>query len=249
MRRGTVPARKFGQVYLDDRETAEYEVELLKLNPGDSVLEIGPGNGEITQYLLGNEVAVTAVESDGLSADFLCEKFSEDVRSGKLKIIRGSILDFPPGKYSAVIGNIPYHITSAILFRLNEFEFSRAVLMIQKEVALRTVARVSSKDYSRLSVNCSLRYYVEKKLDVPARFFHPVPKVDSSILLLRKRDNFPGDVLEKLDEIISRAFSMRRKKMKNIFRNCPERFRELRPENLSPEDYVDLWKELNSTLS
>ncbi len=236
-------ARKFGQVYLKDEATAEYEVGLLELKAEESVLEIGPGNGEITRFLLQKGSNVTAVESDPLSVEFLKERFSDDINTGKLNLVHGSILEFPRGTYSAIIGNIPYNITSEILFLLNGFDFGRAVIMIQKEVADRAVAQPGNGDYSRLSVNCNLRYGVRRMRDVPAEFFHPVPGVDSSILYLTKKDAFrPSDLLE-IDKVLVRAFSMRRKKMRNIFRNCPARFRELRPENLTPEDFVELWRE------
>lgn len=244
MSRLSYSARKLGQVYLEDEKTARYEVDLLELKPGESVLEIGPGNGEITNFLLEREATVTAVEPDSLSVEFLANKFETQVEEEKLELINGSFLDFPPNRFSAIVGNIPYNITSDILFRLNDFEFERAVIMIQKEVADRTVAMPGSHDYSRLSVNCYLRYDIEKKRDVPAAFFHPVPAVDSSIILIRKKKILDPESLQGIDAVLSRAFSMRRKKLNNIFRDCPERFRNLRPENLSPENFIELWKEL-----
>lgn len=244
MSRQPISARKFGQVYLEDEDTARYEVELLNLVPGESVLEIGPGNGEITKFLFEKDVSVTAVESDGLSVEFLNNRFMDQVDSGRFTVVYGSFLEFPAGSYSAIIGNVPYNITSEILFRLYEFQFKRAVIMIQKEVAERTVAIQNTDDYSRLSVNCHLRYSIVLKKDVPSTFFHPVPRVDSSVIYIEKKNVFGSEELGKIDAVISRAFSMRRKKMSNIFRDCPERFRNLRPENLSPEDFVDLWKEL-----
>lgn len=248
MNRQRYSAKKFGQVYLVNREVAEYEVSLLDLKENETVLEIGPGNGELTEFLLGTKARIIAIELDSLSVEFLENKFSDFIASGRLTVREGSFLDLEPLECSAIIGNVPYNITSDILFRINEFDFDRAVLMVQKEVADRAVATKGTDGYSRLSVNCYLRYRIEKKREVPSIDFNPEPLVDSSILFIRKRNQIDPETLDEVDAVLKRAFSLRRKKMKNIFRNCPEEFRGRRPEELSPEDFVKITASTGSAL-
>lgn len=241
--------KKYGQVYLSDPETAKFEVEILRLRPGETVLEIGPGHGEITAFLLQEGVSVAAVEADHTSVEFLLEKFPDEVASGRLTVLHASFLDLEGGEYSAIIGNIPYHITSAIIFSLDRFKFDRAVLMIQKEVADRILALPGSSDYSRLTVNCAFRYSVERKRDVPASKFTPVPRVDSSIIFLTRRGKVEIAELQRIDSVVRKAFSMRRKKIGTVFGNVPEKYSELRAEDLTPEDFIELASSLLGTRS
>ncbi|WP_075057506.1 hypothetical protein [Thermogymnomonas acidicola] len=144
------------------------------------------------------------------------------------------------GEYDGIIGNIPYHITSQIVFRLPEFRFRRAVIMVQREFAERMVAAPGSRDYSRLSVSVALRFNARIEKIVARKYFRPVPKVDSAIVSLQPRET-PVD-MAAVEKVIQRAFSMRRKKLGgNIFEGgCPQEYAELRPDQISPEAFLDL---------
>ncbi len=240
MRTGSRSPKKYGQVYLADPDIASFEVGLLDLKGGERVLEIGPGHGELTEFLLNAGATVTAVESDHLNAGYVESKFSSYVDDGKLTVVHQSILDFAPETYSSIIGNVPYHITSEILFHLYSFEFERCVLMVQKEFAARCLAMPGSKEYSRLSVNCFLRYEIHLAKDVPANAFHPVPAVDSSVMIIRKKGAFSLEAIESTDRVLNMAFSMRRKKIGTIFKEAPEKYKEMRPGDLSPDEFVEL---------
>ncbi len=230
--------KRYGQVYLVNDLTLSRELEILSPLPGEHILEIGAGHGEITGRILERGSAVTALELDPALVGYLSAKFRDYEKSGQLRLINMSFLDFDLGRFDAIIGNIPYYITSPIFFRLYDFDFSRAVLMVQREVAERAIAKPGSRNYSRFSVNCFLRYEVKKMLDVPSSHFRPEPSVDSSILLLKKKNILSAEELKQLDELLKRAFSQRRKILKNTVPQAPPEMLNRRPQELSPEDYL-----------
>lgn len=182
---------------------------------------------------------MTAVEADHNMYDEIRWKFQKFVESGQLVPVKQDFLEFQAGgEYDGIIGNIPYHITSQIVFRLPEFRFRRAVIMVQREFAERMVAAPGSRDYSRLSVSVALRFNARIEKIVARKYFRPVPKVDSAIVSLQPRET-PVD-MAAVEKVIQRAFSMRRKKLGNIFEGCPQEYAELRPDQISPEAFLDL---------
>lgn len=232
--------KRYGQVFLKDRNIARYESTLFELDESSSILEIGPGEGALTEFLLKPGSIVTVIEPDHQYVDFLQVKFRESIENGHLKIVKADFLQIAGGTYDAIFGNIPYHISSEILFSLQRFTFKKCVLMLQLEFARRLLARTGSKDYSRLSVNTQLRYSPHIEKVVNRNCFSPVPNVDSAIVSLVPLKVFSERDIERADEVFRKLFSSRRKKIGTIYRNCPGNFRDMRVEELSPEEILDL---------
>ncbi len=233
-------AKRYGQVFLKDKNIARFEVSLLDLPEDSMVLEIGPGEGILTGFLLQSGYLVTCVESDHRFYDLLTESFAPQISSDQLKIEKMDFLKFSPGKFDGIIGNIPYHISSSIIFRLQNFYFKNAVLMVQKEFADRLIASPGKSDYSRLSVNAQLRYEIDVVRKVPREKFSPRPNVDSTIITLKLRNSYEEYDLHKVDELLKIIFSQRRKKLGTIIKKIPDKYKENRPGELTPEDYVEL---------
>lgn len=199
---------KLGQNFLVDENVLSFEAE--QCGPkGKSVLEIGAGDGRLTAKLLAHGAShVTAVELDSKLAKSLRMKFRSRVR-----VIEGDFLSAPlPPRVNVVAGNIPYYITSPILLRLAKMDFDRAVLCVQKEVALRIAAPPASSAYGRLSVSSQLCFSMELLAEVPKEAFLPKPKVDSFIISLAPR----GLRLSGREErLIGAIFSHRKKSLRN----------------------------------
>ncbi len=228
--------RKYGQVFLKDRNMAMFEATLFDINDYTSILEIGPGEGSLTGFLLQSGARVTAVESDHRFVQYLEEKFSEDISSGKLNLIKGDFLKIGGMSVDAIFGNIPYSISSPILFSLNRFTFSKCILMVQAEFARRMVAAKGTGDYSRLSVSTQLRYRARIERKVPRNCFSPIPEVDSAIITLTPLNQHKESELKAVEDVIKELFSHRRKKIGSIYKDSPEEFHEKRVEDLSPEE-------------
>ena len=233
-------AKKYGQVFLNDPNIAKIEVNALSLEKTDTVLEIGPGEGILTDLLLKSGCRVIAVEADHRFVGLLNSRYSREIGSGQLQVIKENFLDLPGMKVQKIIGNIPYMISSEIIFALYRHEFSRAVLMTQKEFAVRMIARAGDKEYSRLSVSTSLRYSVKIVHKVSRQSFRPVPKVDSSIILLTRKNEYPEEEILRIDEFTKKLFSNKRKMIRSILADCPEKFMERRPDSLSIEDIIEI---------
>ncbi len=231
-------SRKYGQVLLKNRKVASFEASSLNLPEGSSVLEIGPGPGIITEYLLEAGFTVTAVEADHRFAEDLAYTFSSYVDEGKLTIVKEDFLKFEPGTFDGVVGNVPYQISSEIIFRLSLFSFSKAVLMFQREFCKRLVAKPNSKDYSRLSVNAQLRYRIKIIANVSRNSFHPVPEVDSSVVELIPRNEFEEAQIIAADDVFKRLFSSRRKKIATVLKGIESEYGEKRVGELSPEELL-----------
>ncbi len=178
---GISPNKRLGQHYLLDEAVANRQVQYANISKSDTVLEIGPGLGILTKFLVGRAKKVIAVEMDTKTVEYLKEKMPT------IEVIRDDILkvDLPP--FEKVVSNIPFNISSPITFRLLEKDFQTGILMYQKEFAQRLTAKKGSPDYSRLSVDAFYRADCEVLETIPRSSFYPPPKVDSSIVRLTPR--------------------------------------------------------------
>lgn len=212
--------KRFGQNFLHDRHWIERIVRSIDPKPGDALIEIGPGQAALTREVIAAAGHEAAVEIDRDLAAFLREQFSEDelelIESDALKLDWQTVL---PGKRLRVIGNLPYNISSPLLFALMPAA-SRVIdqhFMLQREVVDRMTAEPGSKTYGRLSVMLQYRYVMHKLFDVPPGAFTPAPKVTSSIVRMVPR---PAESLAPVDHeifeaLVAAAFQQRRKTLRN----------------------------------
>ncbi len=224
------PRKRFGQNFLKDDAIIARIVEAIRPMPSDRMAEIGPGLGALTVPLLSilNHLDVIEIDRDivaHLSKRFPSEKLTIHQRDA-LKFDFSSL-----GKNLRVVGNLPYNISTPLLFHLSEFSDSIRDMhfMLQKEVVDRMVAEPSTHDYGRLSVMLQHRFDMEKCFEVPPECFNPAPKVDSAIIRM-----IPLESAEAVDEalfskIVAAAFSQRRKTLRNTLKGI-----------LGKEDFVIL---------
>ncbi len=217
----TVFARKkWGQNFLTDKNLLQRIVRTIAPRPDDSVLEIGPGEGALTELLRPKTNHLAAIEIDPRLVKYL--KSRESLKG--VDFIHGDVLWLELNELSIprpvrVMGNIPYNITSPILFWLIEQRayWTDAYLMVQKEVAERLVGKVGTKAYGRLTVMVGAFLEIEYCFTIPPGVFIPRPKVDSAFIALRKLDSpFVADEkFERFEKIVGAAFSKRRKMLRN----------------------------------
>lgn len=217
-------SKKLGQNFLIKRGIVDEIVHAAELTPGEPVLEVGPGIGTLTQGLAQSGADVTAIELDRRLLEVLDTTLAsyDNVRiihGDVLKLDVPSIMNHKPFK---VVANLPYYITTPIIMSLLESKLpiERLVVMVQKEVALRMVAKPGTKDYGALSV--AVQYYTEPNivLDVPPKSFLPAPAVTSSVIRCVLRDKPPVDVIdEKLFfRVVKAGFAQRRKTFSNTMK-------------------------------
>lgn len=217
-------SKKLGQNFLIKRGIVDEIVHAAELTVGEPVLEVGPGIGTLTQGLAQSEADVTAIELDRRLLEVLDTTLAS---YDNVRIIHGDVLklDVPTimnHKPFKVVANLPYYITTPIILSLLESKLpiERLVVMVQKEVALRMVAKPGTKDYGALSV--AVQYYTEPDivLDVPPKSFLPAPAVTSSVIRCVLRDKPPVDVIdEKLFfRVVKAGFAQRRKTFANTMR-------------------------------
>jgi len=253
-----VKAKKhLGQHFLKDESIAKAIADTLSLEGYDDVLEIGPGMGVLTKYLLDKPTTTYVIEIDTESVTYL------DANYPKLKdkiiskdFLRYDIKEIFEGKQFAIIGNFPYNISTQIVFRALEFrhqipEFSG---MFQKEVAERICEKKGSKTYGILSVLAQAFYDAEYLFTVDEHVFNPPPKVKSGVMRLRRKEDFSLPCGEKLFfTVVKTAFQQRRKTLRNSLKtlNLSDNLREdkvldLRPEQLSVEDFIALTQKIEA---
>lgn len=210
--------QKLGQHFLFDKNILKKIASNVKNDEDKNVLEIGAGLGTLTEFLLEKFEHVYAVEIDAT----LCQKLSLRFRDcPKLTIINNDILHttIETLPVTSAVGNIPYYITTPIIFKLLEIENIRHFgLLMQKEVAKRVVAKPGSKDYGILSVNVQFQADVKMVFPVGKGCFSPPPKVDSSFLFFKKK-NVPQAFAKALRMLTQKAFGMRRKTLLNNLKN------------------------------
>ena len=217
-------SKKLGQNFLIKRGIVDEIVHAAELTPGEPVLEVGPGIGTLTQGLPQSGADVTAIELDRRLLEVLDTTLAS---YDNVRIVHGDVLklDVPTimnHKPFKVVANLPYYITTPIIMSLLESKLpiERLVVMVQKEVALRMVAKPGTKDYGALSV--AVQYYTEPDivLDVPPKSFLPAPAVTSSVIRCVLRDKPPVDVIdEKLFfRVVKAGFAQRRKTFANTMK-------------------------------
>ncbi|ADE19999.1 16S rRNA (adenine(1518)-N(6)/adenine(1519)-N(6))-dimethyltransferase RsmA [Mycoplasma crocodyli] len=210
MKKEIFAKKKFGQNFLNDDNILNKIVSIVDLK-NENVLEIGPGRGALTRKILQDAKSLTSYEIDRDLVDILKKEFNQK----NFKLVEGDFLneDISNYKDTWIIANIPYYITTDILFKIleNISSFKGAILMVQKEVAERIVAQKNSQDYSKLSI--TLQYYatVKKEFIVPSKCFNPAPNVDSAIISLKFDKNKKWDIT--LNEFFKLCFLQRRKKL------------------------------------
>lgn len=231
--RGIFPYRGRGQHFLVQRGIAERIVDAASVDKDDTVVEIGPGTGVLTQILLQNVKKLIAIESDRKLAQLISERFADEIDRGEMELIFADALkhDFNAlgerigGKYS-VVANLPYNISTEMIFRLLDAgrHIDRFILMLQREVAERLTAKPGTKSYGALTVMATLGCDISIRFPVGRRNFYPVPKVDSAVVLFAVRPAPLCDVgdIKVFRALVRAAFNNRRKTLRNALKSIPQ---------------------------
>jgi 16S rRNA (adenine1518-N6/adenine1519-N6)-dimethyltransferase len=239
------PRKRFGQHFLHDPGVLQRIIEAVAPARADVMVEIGPGKGALTRPLLERLDRMTAIEIDRDLAAALAREYPGD----RLVLVNADVFDHDFSAYPAgfrIVGNLPYNISTPILFHLaRQAQRVRDMhFMLQKEVVDRMVAAPSTPDYGRLSVTLQVRFSMKKLFNVGPGAFRPPPKVESAVVRLvplMARLQCDEALFEK---IVREAFSARRKTLRNALPLEAHDYATLgldpglRPENLSPADYV-----------
>ncbi len=247
-----VRAKKhLGQHFLTDENIASKIADTLSYSGYDKILEIGPGMGVLTKYLLQKGVEVHVIEIDPESVEYLESNYLHlRGRIHEKDFLKHDLSQIFKQEQFAIIGNFPYNISTQIVFKVLQLrdqipEFSG---MFQKEVAKRICEKEGNKTYGILSVLVQAFYEAEYLFTVPPSVFNPPPKVDSGVLRLSRKENFLLPCNEKLFfRIVKTAFNQRRKTLRNSLKslNLPDNLREdaifgSRPEQLSFQQFIEL---------
>ena len=259
-----VRAKKFlGQHFLKDEGIAQDIADALTLEGYNHVLEIGPGTGVLTKYLIKKPVEVLALDLDResvhyLETDFMLKHIAD---TSKLRIQNGDFLKMDVNSYFdgqsfAVIGNFPYNISSQIVFKVleNKELVPEFAGMFQKEVAERICAAPGNKTYGILSVFAQAYYETEYLFTVPPHVFNPPPKVDSGVIRLKRKSNITLNCDEELFyKVVKTAFNQRRKTLRNSLKtfglsdNLKENaIFDRRPEELAVADFAELTDKISN---
>ncbi len=218
-RAGVLPSKQLGQNFLVDPNMARWIVAQLDLQPGEAVVEVGPGTGALSGHLLGKARRLILIEFDARLAAALRERFADrdDVEvhhADGAKFDGRTLFKHGPVKF---LGNLPYSSGGAIMKNLlsRPHPFTRAVVMLQKEVIDRLAAGPGTKDYGILSLRMQSNWEIEPLRTVPPEAFYPRPRIDSSVAVLRPRvSGLPAFDARLFDELIRRGFAQRRKQLK-----------------------------------
>ncbi|MBD3397871.1 ribosomal RNA small subunit methyltransferase A [Candidatus Micrarchaeota archaeon] len=236
--------KSLGQHFLSSPSLLEFEATLA--NPkGKDVIEIGPGDGRLTEKLLEKKPAsLTVIEKDSRWAESLKEKFGE-----RVTVIEGDILKQKGLSADVIVGNLPYYISSPIIFSLAMMPFKSAILMVQLEFAKRMVAEPKTSEYGRLSVTSQLLFQPKLVKKVKKGSFTPPPKVDSAIILLKRKD-FDMDPFQ--ERIIRILFQHKNQLVRNALKHggieTDAKLPKKRARELSKEDILVLTETIRASL-
>ena len=258
------PKKSLGQNFLVNESLAQKIVDLGNISKDDIVLEIGPGTGKLTEKIINKKPKkIIVIEKDASLVSYLNKKFGK-----KIEIINQDVLRFDENKLPNLkiiaFGNLPYNISTQILIKLIKLEnlnevFKKLIFMFQKEVAERINANYNDSKYGRISILSSWKFNIKKIKNIEPNSFFPPPKVKSTILELIPKKNFTQfNNPANLEHITNIFFKQRRKMIKKplnqLFKSplvVSNKFKldlNLRPQNLSPEIYFKLCKELENSV-
>lgn len=259
--------KKLGQNFLIDENVVRQIVEAAELREADTVLEVGPGIGTLTQGLAESKAKVVAVELDTRLLPVLATTLEgyDNVRVVHGDILKVDIMEEVGAPEFKVCANLPYYITTPIIFALLEkrLPMERLVAMVQKEVAERMAAQPGGKEYGALSV--AIQYYTEPEIAfiVPPKSFIPAPAVDSAVIVCKRRSKPPVEVCDEalFFRVVKAAFSLRRKMLSNSLKNMGIKSEQVakwlelagvdgkrRAETLSLEDFAKLTNSFNEAV-
>ena len=259
--------KKLGQNFLIDEQVVRQIVAAAELSEADTVLEVGPGIGTLTQGLAESKANVVAVELDTRLLPVLATTLEgyDNVRVVHGDILKVNIMEEVGVPNFKVCANLPYYITTPIIFALLEkrLPMERLVAMVQKEVAERMAAQPGGKDYGALSV--AIQYYTEPEIAfiVPPTSFIPAPAVDSAVIVCKRREKPPVEVCDEalFFRVVKAAFSLRRKMLSNSLKNMGIKSEQVakwlelagvdgkrRAETLSLEDFAKLTNSFNEAV-
>ena len=259
--------KKLGQNFLIDENVVHQIVAAAELSEAGTVLEVGPGIGTLTQGLAESKARVVAVELDTRLLPVLATTLNgyDNVRVVHGDILKVNIMEEVGAPSFKVCANLPYYITTPIIFALLEkrLPMERLVAMVQKEVAERMAAQPGGKEYGALSV--AIQYYTEPKIAfiVPPTSFIPAPAVDSAVIVCKRREKPPVEVCDEglFFRVVKAAFSLRRKMLSNSLKNMGIKSEQVakwlelagvdgkrRAETLSLEDFAKLTNSFNEAV-
>nr|WP_263649864.1 16S rRNA (adenine(1518)-N(6)/adenine(1519)-N(6))-dimethyltransferase RsmA [Rasiella rasia] len=244
-----------GQHFLKDEQIAQKIANTLTLNGYKNVLEIGPGMGVLTKYLVDKDISLVAMDLDSDSITYLIDNYpNENLQILEADFLKSDLTDIFGEEPFAITGNFPYNISTQIVFKAIE---QRAYVpeftgMFQKEVAQRICAKEGNKTYGILSVLTQAFYDAEYLFTVKPGVFNPPPKVDSGVLRLIRKDNYHLPCDEKLlFKVVKTGFQQRRKTLRNSLKsfNLSDKLKEdtifgQRPEQLSVSEFISLTQKI-----
>jgi len=257
--------KKFGQHFLSDNKILSAIVDALAPTASDTVVEVGPGRGSLTDVLAERSGKVIAVEIDRALAGLLRDKYRD---RSNVEIVEGDFLEtdvrsLVGGDY-LLIGNVPYYITTPIVFKALETPMPRrSVFLVQREVADRMSAKAGDEEYGALTVNIAVVAKVEQVMTVPATAFRPPPKVESAVVRITplERPLVPPEYLDSFRTFVQAAFGQRRKQIQRVLRSVRAISIDqavaileqtgieptARPEVVSPGEFATLFRLLRET--
>ena len=251
--------KSLGQNFLIDKNIIKSIVNVGDVKKNNVILEVGPGTGNLTEYILKkNPKKIFVIEKDSNLVNLLNGKFSD-----KINILNKDILKFDLNNISKekiiIFGNLPYNISTKILTQWittpEKFKcYKKLILMFQKEVADRILAKTNSRNYGRLSIISNWRLNIKKEFNISPQCFFPKPKIDSTLLsFVPKKEFYYIKNPENLEKITRIFFNQRRKMIKNPLRQIFKNFEKvainfkldlnLRPQNLTPLTYFNITRE------
>ena len=248
--------KSLGQNFLIDQNILNNIADIGKVGHEDLVIEVGPGSGALTNKILERKPKnLIVIEKDSQLSNFLIKKFKEKIKIINEDMMKISYENFK-GKNHIIFGNLPYNISTQILakwIKIKNIDIfcKKFVLMFQKEVADRIIAKTNTKNYGRLSILSNWRMKIDKIFDIEPESFNPVPKVRSTLLVLVPKNNFYNLKDPKNLEYITNIFFSQRRKMikkplKILFKNYEEISKklnldlDLRPQNLDSVTYYKI---------